>query len=165
MRVPDLFTRLDRGTYLHARPESHVFQLLIDSFRMRQADDFNLEGKIVPGSLYAGGSSSIQSFRDYLAKAGSRPTLLPSWWSERHVQDCLAYGESGAWTDLRKTTTKQDIIQHYGNEMMPMQLRMLAEAIYGFGIMGQDGSGIRKMLMQQENGSSSHHMSLLNLAH
>ncbi|KAF1952091.1 hypothetical protein CC80DRAFT_528067 [Byssothecium circinans] len=152
--VPDPFTRLDKGTYLHDRPETDVFKLLIDSFRMRQADDFNFENKATPRSLYTGATSSIEPFRKYLDKAAAQP-------------ECAKFGESGAWSDLRKKVTKQEISQHYGNDRMPMQMRMLAEAVYGCGTMGQDGSGIRKLMMQAESGGSedSQFMSMFSIGH
>jgi len=60
--------------------EKDVYKLLIDSFRMRQADDMNLEGITTPGSSYTGKSSSIEPFRQYLAKAAARK-VLPPWWT------------------------------------------------------------------------------------
>jgi len=33
-----------------------------------------------------------------------------------------------------------------------MQVRMLAEAVYGVGSMGQDGTMVRRQLMQMEQG-------------
>ncbi|KAJ4366120.1 hypothetical protein N0V83_007755 [Neocucurbitaria cava] len=163
---PKPFTRLDEGKYLHDRPEKDVFKLLIDSFRMRQADDFNLEHKTTPNSVYAGASSSIVPFRQYLAKAATRRNILPSWWTADKQKECEAFGESGAWSDLRRKVTKQEMIQHYGDDKMPMQVRMLAEAVYGVGTMGQDGSGARRMMMRMENGGSGNDqiMSMLNLA-
>ncbi|CAO2657805.1 Nn.00g070650.m01.CDS01 [Neocucurbitaria sp. VM-36] len=164
--VPNPFTRLDQGKYLHDRPEKDVFKLLIDSFRMRQADDFNLQHKTTPRSVYTGAGSSIEPFRRYLAKAATRSSLLPSWWTADKQKECEAFGESGAWSDLRKKVTKQEMIQHYGDEKMPMQVRMLAEAVYGVGTMGQDGSGMRKVMMQMEKGGpgNGQHMSMMNLA-
>jgi splicing suppressor protein 51 len=149
--VPNPFTRLDQGKYLHDRPEKDVYKLLIDSFRMRQADDWNFENKTTPRSVYSGASSSIQPFREYLAKA-TRKNLLPPWWSAEKQKECEAFGESGAWQDLRRKVLKQEVIEHYGDEKMPMQVRMLAEAVYGAGSMGQDGSGMREMMVQMESG-------------
>jgi splicing suppressor protein 51 len=143
------FTNLDQGVYLHDRPESDVFKLLIDSFRMRQADDYNFEMKVTSQSVYVGAPSSIKPFRLYLKEAA---TLLPSWWTDVKTGECVAFGESGAWSDLRKKVTKSEITDHYGDGKMPMQLRMLAEMVYGSGTMGQDGSGMRKMMMQAEGG-------------
>jgi hypothetical protein len=98
---PNPFTKLDKGKYLHDRPEKDVYKLLIDSFRIRQADDLNFENKTTPGSIYAGASSRIMTFRQYLFKADS-PKLLPSWWDAEKQKECEAFGESGAWNDLRK---------------------------------------------------------------
>lgn len=57
--VPDPFTRLDDGKYLHDRPEKDVYRLLIDAFRMRSEDDMKLENKPTPNSIYTGNPSSI----------------------------------------------------------------------------------------------------------
>jgi splicing suppressor protein 51 len=38
------------------------------------------------------------------------------------------------------------MVEHYGDDKAPMQLRMLAEAVYGMGSMGQNGAGMRKMI-------------------
>ena len=152
--VPNPFTRLDQGVYLHDRPETDVFRLLIDSFRMRQADDFNFESKTTPPSVYTNAPSSTEPFLQYLAKAAKRGNLFPSWWTDDKAKECVTFGKSGAWSDLRKKVTKTEITQHYGDEKMPMQLRMLAEVVYDTGTMGQDGSGVRKLMMQMENDDS-----------
>lgn len=163
--VPNPFTRLDQSAYLHDRPEADVFKLLIDSFRLREADDLQFEQKTNPRSIYTGASSSSEPFRQYIAKAASCGFLLPSWWTDRKFEECVAFGEGGAWSDLRKKVTKPDIIKHYGDDKMPMQLRMLAEVIYGRGLMGQDGSMMRKHLVQMENGGpgQGQFMSMLGL--
>lgn len=149
------FTNLDQGVYLHNRPETDVFKLLIDSFRMCQADDYDFEKKVAPRSVYAGAPSSVEPFRVYLKKAAN---LLPPWWTDAKTEECVAFGESGAWSDLRKRVTKSEITDHYGDGKMPMQLRMLAEMVYGSGPMGQDGSGMRKMMMKAESGGSKDHI-------
>jgi splicing suppressor protein 51 len=67
---------------------------------------------------------------------------------------------------LKRKLTKQQAIEHYGDDKMPMQLRMLAEAVYGLGTMGQDGSGVRRMMAEMESGGAGEgqHMSMFNLA-
>jgi hypothetical protein len=50
---------------------------------------------------------------------------------------------------LRNTVEKADIIDHYGTPTMPMQLGMMAEFVYGRGVMGQDGTSVRRMLMMR----------------
>lgn len=164
--VPNPFTRLDQNKYLHDRPEKDVYKLLIDSFRMRQDDDFKFEEKTSPPSVYTGASSSVVPFRQYLAKTETRTGLLPPWWSTDKQKECETFGQSGARNNLREKVTKQDVIQHYGDDKMPMQVRMLAEAIYGAGTMGQDGSHARKMMVQMDNGGlgNGQTMSMLNIA-
>ena len=164
--VPNPFTCLDLGTYLHNHPEKNVYKLLIDSFRIGQADDKNLENKTTPQSVYTGASSSIVPSRKYLTQAAKRAGLLPTWWNAEKQKKCEAFGESGAWQDLRKRVEKQEMIQHYGYDKVPMQMRMLAEAIYGRGSMGQSGAGARKMLRQMESGGpgNEQHMSMLNIS-
>ena len=159
--VPTPFTNLDRGVYLHDRPESDVFKLLIDSFRIRQADDYNFEMKVTPQGVYIGAPSSVKPFRLYLKDAVA---ILPPWWTDAKTEECVAFGDGGAWSDLRKKVTKSEIIDHYGDGTMPMQLRMLAEMVYGCGTMGHDGTSVRAMMMMKESGGfQGQFMSVLGL--
>ncbi|CAA9966956.1 zf-MYND domain containing protein [Pyrenophora teres f. maculata] len=165
MHVPNPFTRLDQGKYLHDRPEKDVYKLLIDSFRMRQQDDDQMENKRAPNSVYTGAASSIEPFRKYLAQAATRPGLLPPLWTPEKQRECEAFGESSAWQDLRKKVTKAQVIQHYGDEKAPMQLRMLAEVVYGAGSLGQNGASMRAMLRSMESGGpgGGMHASMINI--
>ncbi|KAF9728397.1 hypothetical protein PMIN01_13530 [Paraphaeosphaeria minitans] len=161
--VPDPFTRLDEGTYLHDRPETDTFKLLIDSFRMRQADDFQYEKRTTPPSIYTGAPSSTEPFRQYLDRATACQNLLPSWWDPKKIEECVAFGMSRAWSDLKKKVTKHEVIQHYGYEKMPLQLRLLAEVIYGRGTMGESGSEVRRLMRQMESGGLSNGQSMTML--
>jgi splicing suppressor protein 51 len=156
--VPNPFTRLDEGTYLHRRPDKDVYRLLIDTFRMRSEDDSRLENKPTPNSIYTGKPSSIEPFKKFLALAATRRGLLPPWWDAEHQRECEKWAESGEWNDVRKKVTKAQMIQHYGDEKAPMQLRMLAEAVYGVGSMGQNGAGMRGLLRQMESGGPGNGM-------
>ena len=71
--------------------------------------------KTTPKSVYTGALTSIVPFRQYLATAATRPNLLPPWWNAEKQKECEAFGESDAWSDLRKKTSKQDIINYYGD--------------------------------------------------
>lgn len=42
--------------------------------------------------------------------------------------------DKSQWSDLHCAVEKGDIVEHYGDGMMPMKLRLLAEKIYGKGI-------------------------------
>ncbi|CAE7221112.1 hypothetical protein CFE70_010717 [Pyrenophora teres f. teres 0-1] len=152
--VPNPFTLLDEGTYLRRRPEKDVYRLLIDAFRMRSEDDMKLENKPMPNSIYTGKPSSIEPFKKFLSLAATRKGLLPAWWTAEHQRGCEKFAESGEWKDVRKKVTKAQMIQHYGDDKAPMQLRMLAEAVYGVGPMNQNGAGMRRLLRQMESGGS-----------
>ncbi|PVH95180.1 hypothetical protein DM02DRAFT_618079 [Periconia macrospinosa] len=150
--VPNPFTRLDNGTYLHDRPEKDVYKLLIDCYRMRQEDDYKLEGEVANDSLYGGASTSIAPFRRFIRLAEKRPKLLPPWWNAEKKKECEAFGTKDKFSNLGYATEKQDVIDHYGNLKMPMQLRMLGEVVYGRGPGGQNGDGMRKMMVMMEKG-------------
>ncbi|RYN63542.1 hypothetical protein AA0119_g12843 [Alternaria tenuissima] len=164
--VPNPFTLLDEGTYLCRRPEKDVYRLLIDAFRMRSEDDMKLEDKPMPDSIYTGTSSSIRPFKKFLSLAATREGLLPPWWTAEHHRGCEKFAESGEWNDVRKKVTKAQMIQHYGDDKAPMQLRMLAEAVYGVGPMGQNGAGMRRLLREMESGDSgkSYFMNMIDIS-
>ncbi|KAF7671047.1 hypothetical protein GT037_010828 [Alternaria burnsii] len=75
--VPDPFTRLDHGKYLHDRPEKDVYRLLIDAFRMRSEDDMKLENKPTPNSIYTGNPLNIEPFKKFLDQAATRRDIPP----------------------------------------------------------------------------------------
>ncbi|KAF2638400.1 hypothetical protein P280DRAFT_405308 [Massarina eburnea CBS 473.64] len=155
-QIPNPFTRLDNDTYLHDRPQGDVFKLLIDSFRIHQADAFNVGGEASPNSVYSGASSSITGFRDFLAHASRRGGMLPSWWDANKTKECEEFGENGDnFSNLKARVDKNAIIKHYTDPRMPMQLRMLAEEICRVpppGTMPGAGKQMRKVLIAMESG-------------
>ncbi|KAI1173340.1 putative MYND domain protein [Nemania sp. FL0916] len=146
------FTRIDNNTYLHDRPEEDVYRVLIDAYRMRIEDEYKLEGNHALDSIYDGASSSIVGFRRFLRQAASRAGLLPPWWTAEKRKACENLGMADGWPDLRCAVEKSDIIEHYGDQRFPMQLRMLAEIIIGRGFDGSNGIMTRRMLMMVEEG-------------
>ncbi|KAK3305123.1 uncharacterized protein B0T15DRAFT_567174 [Chaetomium strumarium] len=150
------FTRLNEGTWLHDRPEEDVYRLLIDAYRLRVEDDYTFDGDVDDDSLYGGASSGLAGFRRFLHLARQREDLLPPWWSDEKRRECEAFGmaSSGHFQDLRCAVEKGDIIEHYGDPRFPMQLRMFAEAVYGRGPGGQDGTLMRQMMVAMEQGTA-----------
>ena len=65
---------------------------------------------------------------------------------------------------LRCCVTKQEVIFHCVDDKMPMQVRMLAEAVYGVGSMGQNGAMARKHMAQMERGGDGMHLSHMRMA-
>lgn len=151
--VPDPFTRLKEGNYLHGRPEQDVFKLLIDCYRMRQEDDYKLEGDVDADGLYGGARDSSKPFSRFLDLASSRPNLLPAWWNDSKRAECEAFAKSDDWYHLGAGVEKQDIIDHYSDTHMPMALRMLGTVVYKRGPGGQDGTGMLDMMVMMEGGN------------
>ncbi|KAK4232691.1 tudor domain-protein 1 [Achaetomium macrosporum] len=146
------FTRLDNNTWLHDRPEKDVYRLLIDAYRLRVEDNYNFDGDVDDDSLYGGTPNGLRGFKRFLELAGSSG-LLPPWWNADKQRECEAFGmngSSGQFQDLRCAVEKSDIIEHYGDSLFPMQLRMFAEAVYGRGPGGQNGTTMRKMMASME---------------
>lgn len=148
------FTHLDQGKWLHDRPETDVYRLLVDAYRFRVEDTYTLEGEAMEGSLYAGGPDGLRGFQKFLQTAATIQGLLPPWWDGEKKAACERLGmDASQWSDLRCAVEKSDIIEHYGDFQFPMQLRMLAEAVYGRGPGGSSGSGMRKMMASMEQGA------------
>jgi len=149
------FHRLDSKTWLHDRPEVDVYKLLIDCYRLRMEDDYNLEGDADVDGLYGGAESGEPGFRRFLRLAEQKPALLPPWWSLEKRAACLVSGrKTGAWSDLTCAIEKSDLQEHYDDGAMPMQLRMLGEQIYGRGPGGQNGDEMRRLRMMTETGEA-----------
>ncbi|KAF1954603.1 putative MYND domain protein [Byssothecium circinans] len=163
-QIPDPFTRLDNNTYLHDRPEQDVYKLLIDAFRMRQADEFKFGGRRDPNSVYTGAPSSITGFREFISQA---TRVLPPWWDTEKAKECEQFGENdGHFSTLKKKLDKATMIEEYGDERMPMQVRMLAEEVYGCPPAGSGpGTAMRQLMMAMEsgNGSDGMHMTMMGL--
>jgi mitochondrial splicing suppressor protein 51 len=164
------FTRLDNGTWLHGRPERDVYKLLIDAFRLRCDDDMKFGVAVIwrTGTIYTGAKDSSSAFINFLdILEGQHKRLLPDWWTSEKRLACMELGEdaSSRWS-LSKRAGKQEIIDAYGEPSnMAMQLRMFVEAVVGVGPDGNNGRGMRLMMMQQESKSGAKMaMETLNMA-
>lgn len=154
------FHKLDAGTWLHDRSKGDVYRLLIDSCRLRLDDLKRFEGVDTSGSVYAGDANSLPAFNLFLRLAESRSGLLPPWWVAEDedggsAAECIAVGmgKPEDWYSLTFRPEKSEIIGHYGgDEYMPMQMRMFAEQVYGRGVGGADGAGMRRTMMRRESG-------------
>ncbi|KAI9855040.1 MAG: hypothetical protein M1813_000584 [Trichoglossum hirsutum] len=158
------FHRLETQSWLHDRPEQDVYKLLIDTYRFRMEDDFKLEGIADADSIYGDARDSRQGFRRFLHLAERRPRLLPLWWSQEKAAECEAVGVNDGWSSLASMIEKSDVMEHYGNPNMPMQLRMFGEQVYGSGPGGQSGATMRRVQMMVENGESySSHLDMSSM--
>lgn len=145
------FHKLNDKTWLHDRPEKDVYKLLIDCYRLRMEDDYTFAGEVDEEIIYGGAANNGRGFQRFLSLARSKRGLLPSWWSEKKASECMRLGmRNSGWSSLASAVEKGDIIEHYGDSNMPMQLRMLGEQVYGLGPGGQAGAGMLRMQMMME---------------
>ena len=128
-----LFPALADNSYLSSFSEEDAFDQLIDSYRMRVEDDYSFRGEVT--GLY-NQENPLRHFRRYLDLAEAQPGVLPKWWSKEKRAACERLAvDSSRWSDLNCAVEKHDIQEHYKDNVMPMKLRILAEKIYGKGVM------------------------------
>lgn len=147
------FHRLEANTWLHDRAEQDVYKLVIDTYRFRMEDEYIFEGHADSSSVYGGAKNGIMGFRRFLRLAESREGILPSWWSPEKAVECEAVGmnDDNGWSSLAVAVEKRDLVEHYQDSSMPMQLRMLGEQVYGRGPGGLNGTMMRRQMMLAEN--------------
>jgi splicing suppressor protein 51 len=129
--LPNPFARLSKGLWLHDRHKVDVYALLIDSFRLRESDDYWYAGLKKKESTYNGKENSGSPFRLFLDLAETRG-LMPPWWSRKKRVECLDMGldqSSDNFHDLCAMTRDIEILVIYESAIMLMQLRMFAESV------------------------------------
>ncbi|KAI9762267.1 MAG: hypothetical protein M1840_001446 [Geoglossum simile] len=109
--------------------ESKTYEMLIDTFRMRCEDDYT-HGCHNHG-IY-GEDPPLPVFRDFLTRAKAAG-MLPPWWSEEKEKECERVAMEDDHFNINYAVEKHDIQNHYGDNLMPMTLRMVAENVYGGG--------------------------------
>ncbi|XP_044715317.1 uncharacterized protein HRG_10896 [Hirsutella rhossiliensis] len=77
------FTRLENRTWLHDRSERDVYGLLIDAYRLRVEDMYNIEGEADTDSIYGGAANGLRGFKRFLGRVERCPGLLPPWWDAK----------------------------------------------------------------------------------
>ena len=122
------------GSRLDQLSHRDCFARLIDSYRLRVEDDYTFKGEL--NGLYGGGDP-LKGFQKFLNKAERLGTaFLPPWWCEEERRECERYAvDASEWSDLNCAVEKHDIQEHYGDPAMPMKLRLMAEKVYGKGVM------------------------------
>ncbi|KAK1241250.1 hypothetical protein MKX08_001224 [Trichoderma sp. CBMAI-0020] len=156
--LPNPFARLSKGLWLHDRHKIDVYALLIDSFRLREADDYWYAGLKKKESAFSGKESSVSPFRVYLNLAETKG-LMPPWWSQKKRVECLDMGldsSSDNFHDLRAMTRDIEVLVIYESAIMLMQLRMFAESVLGTGPARTNGQlMLQKMVMEEEASRSA----------
>nr|XP_018900304.1 PREDICTED: uncharacterized protein LOC109032563 [Bemisia tabaci] len=133
------FAVLD-GTWFSNRPKHEVFKLLIDVYKMKIEDEYVFEGDVDEDSVYGGASpgTAAQHFRKYLtlitridARRAPQSRILPHWWSRGMITENVNYALKEGWSFIGYAIEKSDVIDHYKNPLMPMQLRAMREQLEG----------------------------------
>jgi splicing suppressor protein 51 len=149
------FTAISKNTFLHNRSHEQTFQLLIDMLRMRQADEYKFDGKAMPGTIYNQEPSSEKAFRELIRKAKAIPGLLPPWWDDKSLGQCLEYSCKSSAFSLRCAQEKHDVQETWGDDRMPMKLRMVAERVYGYTPGGSKSDQLLAVMIGAESGDSA----------
>jgi len=109
--------------------QDKLYERLIDCYRMRVEDEFVWGGNAM--GLHAE-EDPVEGFMDFLKLAEEKKGVLPDWWSMDKKQECVNLGSKrNGWSSLHHTIEKSEVMEHYNDNFMPMNLRILAERIYG----------------------------------
>lgn len=124
---PSLFVNQSRA---------EIFRRLIDLYRLRVDDTYVWDGQLI--GLYANRTSSdknqlpIKHFQKYLKKAQRCQGFLPSWWNDQAREECIRIAcDPNGGSYIGQTMQKSDIQQAYGDQTMPLVMRMQGEKIFG----------------------------------
>lgn len=150
------FTRIGQNTWLHDRPEIDVYRLLVDSFRLYLRDKLDFENVVDldEDGITGGVDCKLKGLREFLKLAAKHPRLLPPWWSfEKKVRCCDLAMEDRQWHSLHHPVRSLSLSDHYGDERLPLQLRLFAEEVVGRGPGGDTGFEVLIRLMEWEQGS------------
>ena len=150
------FMAISQNVFLHDRSEEETFKLLIDLLRMRQEDAYKLGGENMVGTIYKREPSSEKAFRSFIGKAKAVSRLLPPWWNDNSLEQCLEYSRKSSDFSLRHAEEKHDIQKTWGDDKMPMKLRMVAERVYGNTPGGHNGDAMLEMMMSSEGGDGAY---------
>lgn len=158
--IPNPFTALNNGTWLHNRPKKDVFKLLVDTYRMRVEDEYVFQGDVDEGSLYsgAGPANVLRHFKQFLNKTirlNIKNKLLPEWWSNDSLKECIEFARTDDFSNINYAVEKHDLQEHYSQMDMPMQLRMFSEKIDGTLAAGMSGEAMLQMQVAVEKNNLS----------
>ncbi|KAI0449463.1 hypothetical protein F5B21DRAFT_518147 [Xylaria acuta] len=159
--IYDPFNRLKRGDYLQGRPDIDVYKTLIDAYRLRMDDNALVEVRH-EDSIYGKSKDGLAGFHQFLDRARAIPRMMPSWWDDKKQAECEELGRQTGWSSLTATIKELDVCNHYNplkhytarkhftdvarkyykdvaredhyDIYIDVQLRLLAEDIYGTSI-------------------------------
>jgi splicing suppressor protein 51 len=123
--------------------------------RMRQEDEYNLDGDTMIGTIYNMEPNSEKAFREFIRKAKAVSGLLPPWWDDKSLKECISYSRKSTDFSLRSAQEKHDIQETWGDRNMPMKLRMVAERVYGYTPGGFESDAMLASMMGAESSNAT----------
>ncbi|KAJ5116564.1 hypothetical protein N7456_000912 [Penicillium angulare] len=124
------FTRLTRNEWLHDRSTNDIYKLLVDTYRLRTADNWTSAGVHEKDGIYGGARDDNEGFGRFMSKVG-KEAFLPSWWGPDNNADCVNFAASDPEWGLWRVIQPGDIERRYGDSTMALQLRIFGERVYG----------------------------------
>lgn len=108
-----------------------MYQEFIDAYRLRVEDEYVFAG--IATGVHNARQHPLKGFIRFLDHAEERH-VVPRWWSAETRKAC----ERQAWfgEGVQHPLDKISVIEKYQDPLKPMELRILAERVYGWPIPG-----------------------------
>ncbi|KAI8945366.1 hypothetical protein F4801DRAFT_598034 [Xylaria longipes] len=151
--IYDPFNRLKRCDYLQGRPDTNVFKILIDAYRLRMSNNNTFNG-VFQDYNNPGKFNDFHRFLDR-AKAippgWSSPTATINWVNVGiHYNPPKHYAARKHHTDDARKYYDDIAREHHYDTYMDCQLHLLAEDIYG-GSIGDTGDRLLREQIMKRN--------------
>ena len=100
-------------------------------YRLRVEDTYFITGERIGYYADPEAPPPLLEFQQYLDKA-EKAKVLPSWWNKGAKNECMTIAMKQAGVSYISAAVEKGAIRdEYGDNMMPMKMRMTAEAIFG----------------------------------
>ena len=127
-------TRQDPATYFQrlftrTNSEAEVYKHLVDVYPLRVEDDFKNDA-YPHGTYTEDPAGPLPHFQDFLTRV-EQEGLLQDWWDSSKRRVCEETAMGGTYSNIWVIIEKPHVQETYGNPMMPMVFRTIADRVYG----------------------------------
>lgn len=163
------FTSLEERKWLHDRSEGDVHKLIVDTYRLRMADQHRSNDKISKANIHRGAeqAATINDFHSFIATSlgldhdrKEAKQIFPSWWTAMVQHRCYKFAEADEFSNICKPVTREEIQEHYKDELMPMQMRVFSEQIDGYNSGYLPAQGFARLQSSKEKGYDDYVISI-----
>jgi hypothetical protein len=123
--------------------------------RLHQEEVHTVDSKAMAGTIYDQNPSFEDAFRSFIYKAHAVSGLLPPWWNDKSLEDCLAYSREIPGFSLRSAKNKLDIQGTWSDDRVHLKLRLIAERVYSCSPGGSSNDALLGMMTMAENGDNA----------